>query len=157
MRLEIVPATTATALAAAKALVEEYARGLGFDLGYQDFAAELAGFPGAYAPPSGALLLGCLDGRPLGTVAMRDLGAGHAEMKRLFVRPEARGSGLGPALARAIVEAGRRQGYRAMRLDTVAGEHDRAIALYRALGFREVPPYYPSPIPGTLYFQLDYR
>jgi ribosomal protein S18 acetylase RimI-like enzyme len=154
---DIVEARAPSEIADAKALLREYAAGLGFDLGYQDFEAELAGFPGKYAPPTGALLLGRIDGRAMGVVALRDLGEGHAEMKRLYVRPEARGSGLGPALAEAVVETGRRLGYRAMRLDTVMGEHDRAIALYRRLGFAEVAPYYASPIPGTLYFQLDYR
>jgi ribosomal protein S18 acetylase RimI-like enzyme len=154
--LEIVPALTPADIAAAKALTEAYAASLGFDLGYQDFAAELAGFPGKYAPPGGALLLGRLGGRPMGVVALRDLGLGFCEMKRLYVRPAARGSGLGLALAEAAVAAGRRLGFRAMRLDTVPGEHDRAIALYRRLGFRAVAPYYDSPIAGTLFFQLDY-
>lgn len=156
-RLDIDPARTSQELELAKLLVGEYAASLGFDLGYQDFAAELADFPGKYAPPSGALLVGRLDGAVMGMVALRDLGQGYAEMKRLYVRPAARGSGLGAALAAAIVESGRFLGYRALRLDTVAGEHDHAIALYRRLGFYEIPAYYESPIPGTLYFQFDYR
>lgn len=156
-RIAIGAAETAEEIASAKRLVGEYAASLGFDLAYQDFAAELEGFPGKYVPPSGALLIGRLDGAIRGMVALRDLGQGIAEMKRLYVRPAARGSGLGSELAVAIVESGRAMGYRAMRLDTVPGEHDRAIALYGRLGFREIAAYYESPIPGTLYFQLDYR
>jgi len=156
-KIEIGPARTAAEIETAKALAGEYAASLGFDLGYQDFSAEMADFPGKYAPPMGALLLGRLDGAVMGMVALRDLGQGIAEMKRLYVRPAARGSGIGAALAGAVVDVGRELGYRAMRLDTVPGEHDRAIALYRRMGFREIVPYYESPIPGTLYFQLDYR
>ena len=155
-KIDIAPAVTPAELAAAKALAGEYAASLSFDLAFQDFEAELADFPGKYAPPTGALLLGRVGGEVMGVGALRDLGEGIAEMKRLYVRPAARGSGLGAALAEAIVEAGRARGYRAMRLDTIPGEHDRAIALYRRLGFREVAPYYESPIRGTLYFQLDY-
>lgn len=155
--LTIAAPATAAELAEAKALVEEYAASLDFDLAYQDFAAELAGFPGRYAPPRGALLLGRFDGAATGVVALQDLGRGHCEMKRLYVRPAARGSGLGPALARAAIAEGRRLGYRAMRLDTVPGQHDRAIRLYERLGFRRIGPYYASPIAGTLFFQLDYR
>ncbi len=154
--IAVAPATGVDDIAAAKTLCRAYAGSLGFDLGYQDFEAELADFPGKYAPPGGALLLGRLEGAAAGVVAMRDLGDGISEMKRLYVTDEARGSGLGLALTEAIIAKGRRLGYRAMRLDTVSGQHDRAIRLYQGLGFRPIPAYYDSPIPGTIYLQLDY-
>ncbi len=99
--------------------------------------------------------LGRFDGRARGCVALRDLGAGLAEMKRLCVAPEARGHGLGIRLAEAIVARARAAGYRAMRLDTIPGEHDRAIALYRRMGFCEIAAYDETPIPDTLFMELD--
>lgn len=156
MTVRIDAVATAADIEAAKSLIAEYAASLDFDLAYQGFEAEMAGFPGKYAPPAGALLVGRLDGRIAGVVALQDLGCGICEMKRLYVRPGARGSGLGLALIRAAIAQGRRLGYHAMRLDTIPGQHDRAIQLYQALGFRRIDAYYASPVPGTLYFQLDY-
>jgi GNAT superfamily N-acetyltransferase len=153
--ITVAPAVGAQDIAAAKDLCRAYAQSLGFDLAYQDFEAELAEFPGKYAPPGGALLLGRLDGVVAGVVALRDLSEGVSEMKRLYVAPAARGSGLGLALAEAIIIEARRLRYRAMRLDTVAGQHDRAIQLYERLGFHRIPAYYESPIPGTIYLELD--
>lgn len=134
-------------------LFQEYAAGLGVDLGYQGFPAELAGLPGLYAPPAGALLLASSGtGEALGCVGLRPL-EGHrvAEMKRLYVRPAGRGLGLGEALVREIVAAAAARGYAEMRLDTLP-QMTAAMALYRKLGFAEIPPYYPSPIAGTRYF-----
>lgn len=153
--ITVAPAVGTEDIAAAKDLCRAYAQSLGFDLAYQDFEAELAEFPGKYAPPGGALLLGWLDGEAVGVVALRDLGQGVSEMKRLYVAPVARGSGLGLALTEAIIAEARRLGYRAMRLDTVTGQHDRAIQIYERLGFRRIPAYYPSPIPRTIYLELD--
>ncbi|MDP6345410.1 MAG: GNAT family N-acetyltransferase [Alphaproteobacteria bacterium] len=143
-------------LAAVKALFLEYAQSLDFDLCFQDFEAEMAAFPGQYAPPGGALLLARLDGAAVGAVGLRDLGEGICEMKRLYLRPAARGSGLGPALVDGIIAEGRRLGYRRMRLDTVPGPHDAAIALYRRLGFAEIPPYCLNPVPGAIYMELAF-
>ena len=136
-----------------RALFLEYARELGFSLCFQGFDAELAELPGAYAPPRGALLLA----GELGCVALRPLDAGTAEMKRLYVRPAARGQGLGLELAEAAIAEARALGYARMVLDTIAGAMDRAIAMYRALGFREIAPYYHNPIPGALYLELRLR
>tara|TARA_R110002167_G_scaffold51005_2_gene148007 strand:+ start:230 stop:685 length:456 start_codon:yes stop_codon:yes gene_type:complete len=139
---------------AVKSLFRDYVGSLGFDLGFQDIDAEMADFPGKYAPPGGALLLARIDGATAGAVALRDLDDGICEMKRLYVRPEARGHGLGRRLIeRLIVEAGAR-GYRAMRLDTVPRHHDEAIALYRGFGFREIAPYCHNPLPGALFMEL---
>jgi ribosomal protein S18 acetylase RimI-like enzyme len=135
----------------------EYARSLDFDLCFQNFDQELRELPGEYAPPEGRLIL-CRVGRAVaGCIALKSLGDGICEMKRLFVRPQFRGKGLGITLGRRIVEEARNIGYTAMRLDTIAGKMEPAIALYRSLGFREIPPYYDNPIPNAAYFELDLR
>jgi len=146
--------------AAIKALFAEYAGSLGFSLDYQGFEAELADFPGKYAPPGGALLLARVDGAAAGTVALRPLGDTICEMKRLFVRPAFRGARLaggrsiGRALVEGIVEAARRQGYRRLRLDTIGGQMQAAVKLYRTMGFVEIAPYASSPIADTVFMEL---
>jgi ribosomal protein S18 acetylase RimI-like enzyme len=146
------PARTPADIAAAAALFEEYAAGLGVDLGYQGFPAELAGLPGAYAPPAGELLLAWDGGdEALGCVGLRPLeGSRVCEMKRLYVRPAGRRLGLGRALVAAIVAKATALGYAEMKLDTLPSM-GAAAALYRKYGFAEIAPYYPSPIAGTLY------
>ena len=151
--LKIVPADTPEDLRQARALFEEYAASLGFDLGFQDFAAELAGLPGDFAPPRGRLLLAFHEGRLAGCVALRELDEGACEMKRLYVRPGFRDLRAGRALAEAIIAEARGIGYARMRLDTVPSM-ERARALYRSLGFEEIPPYRFNPIPGTAFMEL---
>src|SRR5437763_8881128 len=134
-------ATAPSDVDAARELFLEYAASLGFDLGFQDFEAEVAELPGSYAPPRGALLLARDSDRLLGCVALRPLDDEDVcEMKRLYVRPDARGTGAGRALASAVIAVARKRGYRAMRLDTVPSM-SAARGLYRSLGFREVEPY----------------
>lgn len=151
-QFEICPVRTSEDLAATTALFRAYAAALSVDLAYQDFENELAGLPGKYAPPGGALLLARgADGTALGCVAMRSMEpAGCCEMKRLYVAPEARGMGLGKALVEAVVDAARHAGYGELRLDTLPEMTD-AQALYARLGFARIEPYYDTPIAGTVF------
>jgi ribosomal protein S18 acetylase RimI-like enzyme len=137
---------------AVRALFQEYASGLGIDLSFQGFGEELAGLPGRYAGPAGALLLAEVGGRICGCVALRPIDATTCEMKRLYVQERARGMGAGRELARRILETAREKGYARMRLDTLASM-GAAQALYAELGFRQIPPYTYNPVPGTLYME----
>src|SRR4051812_25784875 len=129
-------------LAIARELFSEYAESLGFSLCFQSFEAELAGLPGKYAPPSGCLLIARNhpQGTVMGCIALRKLDEQTCEMKRLYVKPEARGNGVGWGLALTLLDQASGLGYTRMRLDTVPGKMDSAIAMYGALGFKEIPP-----------------
>ncbi len=154
-RFRIDRATSTDDLAAVADLFAGYAASLPVDLGYQDFATELAGLPGKYAAPEGALLLARdAEGRALGCAALRPLANGVCEMKRLFLRPEARGLGLGRTLAEAIIAAARAAGYRTIRLDTLPSMAS-AIALYQELGFHRIEPYYAPTPPGTVFMEFQ--
>lgn len=156
MTLRIEPVRTDDEVEVVRGLLREYQLLLGVDLGFQGFAEELAMLPGAYAPPGGLLLLARQDDEPLGCVALRDAGTGRAEMKRLFVRPAARGLGLGRALAERIIEEARAAGYAEIVLDTLPSMGE-AHRLYEQLGFRPVAAYNANPIAGTRHLGLSLR
>ena len=153
--LTIIAAASPEQVAQVRELFLEYAESLDFSLCFQSFDQELAGLPGDYAPPQGRLLLAVYDGQLAGCVAMRKLEDGVCEMKRLYVRPQARGKGLGRALADYLIAEARHIGYCKMRLDTVEPVMKEAVAMYRRLGFLEIPPYCKNPIAGALYMELS--
>ena len=154
--MDIVQAQTPQHLAWVGQLFREYAASLGVSLDWQHFDEELAALPGDYAPPTGRLLLAFVEGEPAGCVALRQLGDGICEMKRLYVRPRFRGHKVGQALAAAVIEEARRIGYERMRLDTLPSMV-RAQALYTALGFEEIEPYTHNPVPGARFLELRLR
>jgi putative acetyltransferase len=149
-------ATSAADVAQARALFEEYAAGLGVDLCFQGFAQELAALPGAYAPPRGVLLLAGPPGAAVACVALRPLpnagpdGDRVGEVKRLYVRPDARGGALGERLVRTLLDDARAAGYRELKLDTLASMAS-ARRLYERLGFGACSPYYENPLAGVVY------
>ncbi len=156
--ISLVEAETPAQLDAAREIMREYAAGLGVDLCFQNFEAELAELPGEYAPPAGALLLAFVDGQLAGCGAMRPLAdvdyANACEMKRLYVRRAFRGFGIGRLLAQALLDRARGAGYANMLLDTL-DDMESARGLYETLGFEEIPPYYFTPIAGAHYLRAD--
>lgn len=149
---------SADELQALREIFREYADGLGVDLCFQQFDQELAGLPGEYAAPRGALLLATVDGAVAGCCALRPLDSADypnaAEMKRLYVRKAFRGFGLGRQLAEAALDAARQAGYACVLLDTL-DDMEAARALYDELGFEDIPPYYHNPIAGAHYLKAD--
>ena len=152
--MKFIQASSADEINQARQLFREYEAWLNLDLCFQNFENELAELPGAYAPPGGRLLLAFDDSQLAGCVALRRLKEDVCEMKRLFLRPQFHGRGLGRELAERIIEEGRAIGYRKMRLDTLSEQMGSAIGLYRALGFREIAPYYKNPVRGALFMEL---
>jgi ribosomal protein S18 acetylase RimI-like enzyme len=138
----------------ARMLFREYIDALGVDLSFQDVESELASLPGRYAPPEGVILLATRAGAAFGCGALRALEPGVCEMKRLYVRREARGQQLGRRLAEALMKYAANAGYRCMRLDTLASM-ESAHSLYASLGFRMIAPYTKNPLPGTQFLECS--
>ena len=151
--IRLVLARTSVQLRDTRALFLEYAASLGFDLHFQDFDREVASLPGEYVPPGGTLLLALADERAAGCVALRALDEQTCELKRLYVRREARGRGIGRLLCDAVIAEAQALGYARMKLDTVP-QMTEAIALYRRLGFVPAEPYRYNPLPGAMFMEL---
>ena len=156
--IQLITPCTPGQLDATRQIMTEYAEQLGIDLCFQNFEAELAGLPGAYGVPRGALLLALVDGEVAGCCALHALDSvdypNAAEMKRLYVRKAFRRFGLGRQLAEAVLDAARMAGYHCVLLDTL-DDMESARALYADLGFADVPPYYHNPIAGAHYLKTD--
>ncbi|OEU65080.1 MAG: hypothetical protein BBJ57_06040 [Desulfobacterales bacterium PC51MH44] len=150
----IIHAETPLQVNQARVLFQDYAASLDFDLCFQDFNEELRNLPGAYARPQGCLLLAQENDTVIGCVAMRPLEETVCEMKRMYVIPRFRGRGVGRLLANAVIAEAKQYGYQRMCLDTVSSMAT-AKALYKSLGFRQIPPYCHNPIPGAIYFELN--
>ena len=155
MDLKIIKAESSKQIEQARQLFKEYAAWLEIDLCFQGFEKELAGLPGDYAAPDGRLLLAYDDDELAGCVALRKIDDSICEMKRLFVREKFRGAGLGRKLTNNIIKNARNIGYKRMRLDTLPGKMDKAIALYNELGFKEIDPYYNNPVTGAMFMELS--
>ena len=148
--LTIIQVTTGAEIATVRDLFLEYQQLLGIDLCFQGFEAEVSSLPGAYAPPGGRLLLALLDDVPAGCVALRALDPPRCEMKRLFVRPSARGRGIGVALVSRVLDEARALEYLEIVLDTIPSMTE-AQQVYERFGFRDIPAYRVNPIAGTRY------
>jgi len=137
-----------------EALFREYIASLTEDISFQNPDDELATLPGKYARPGGVVLIAWDGAKAAGAIAYRMLEPGVAEMKRLYVRPASRGSGLGRELANELIDDARARGYRTLMLDTLESM-SAARTLYRDLGFAPVEPYYDNPLAGVMYMALE--
>ena len=150
---EITQAITEQQVADARALFREYEAWLGMSLCFQNFEEEVASLPGKYAPPGGRLYVAYDAREPIGCIALRGIEPGICEMKRLFLRDAARGKGVGVRLIERVIEDARGIGYEKMRLDTFPPKMGKAVSLYEAHGFYEIPAYYDNPHDGVLYME----
>jgi GNAT superfamily N-acetyltransferase len=154
METRIDEAEGADEIAVARRLIEEYARSLPFSLDLQNFAAELAGLPAPYVAPGGCLLLAWQGGAPVGIVALKPLASRAGEVKRLYVVPAARGTGLGRVLLECAIDAACYRGHTHLRLDSHRASMEGAIRLYRRLGFVEIPAYGPDLAGELAFFEM---
>ncbi|MBV6496735.1 MAG: GNAT family N-acetyltransferase [Acidobacteria bacterium ACB1] len=151
--IEFVFAEEPTQIDDARSIFREYEKWLGLDLCFQNFEEELQTLPGKYAPPDGRLILAYMDGELAGGIALRKIEEGICEMKRLYLRENARGSGIGKALIEKVIAEARKIGYKKMRLDTFPPKMAKAVSLYESHGFYEIPTYYDNPYDGVLYME----
>lgn len=157
-QIQFIQAESPAQVEDARRLFIEYSEWLGLDLCFQNFEKELSELPGSYAPPEGRLFLAVFDNNIAGCVGLRKINDDlTCEMKRLYVRPEFRGLGIGKAMALRLIEEARSIGYERMRLDTLPAQMSEAIKMYRLLGFREIEPYYHNPVKGALFMELILR
>jgi putative acetyltransferase len=152
--MDLIQASSTEEIQQARLLFEQYASWVEISLCFQNFEQEVANLPGDYAPPNGRLFLALENDKVMGCVALRKIGEGTGEMKRLYVRPEFRGRRLGRTLTEKLIAEAKQIGYRRMRLDTLPGKMDQAIAMYRALGFKEIAPYYKNPVEDATFMEL---
>ena len=151
--IKILQAETPAQIEAARTLFREYERWLGLDICFQNFEEELLSLPGKYAKPDGRLFLAFVDEKLAGCIALRKLEENVCEMKRLFVREEFRGFGLGEKLIEKLIGAAREIGYERMRLDTLPDKMPKAVRLYESHGFQKIAPYYYNPYKETLFME----
>lgn len=134
-------------------MLREYVEWIGLDLAFQEIESEIINLPGEYDPPGGVLLV-AEDGHQLvGMIALRQFEGSTGEMKRLFVRPHARGRGLATDLINRVLEEARHRNYAEVRLDTLP-MMTGAQSLYESLGFEDIEPYYDTPIAGTRFMAM---
>ncbi len=152
---KIVQAESPPQIDEVRSLFREYEAWLGLYLCFQGFEEELKNLPGKYALPEGRLYLANVDDDIAGCIALRKLGKGICEMKRLYLRENARGKGLGNMLIETLIEEARVIGYKTMRLDTYPPKMAKAVKLYESHGFRQIPPYYVNPHESVLFMELD--
>ena len=153
--ISIQHAETAADMGNARSLFREYETWLDMDLCFQGFEEEVRGLPGRYSKPEGRLLLATAGTKLAGCVAMRMIEDEICEMKRLYLRKDFRGIGLGNALIDRVIEEARGIGYKKMRLDTYPPKMGKAVKLYESYGFNPIPPYYHNPHAGVLFMELD--
>jgi GNAT superfamily N-acetyltransferase len=150
---QIIQAETESQIDEARRLFREYEAWLGLDLCFQGFEEELKSLPGKYAPPDGRLYLASIDNETAGGIALRKIDDGTCEMKRLFLRENSRGKGLGNILIKKLITDAKDVGYKKMRLDTYPAKMGKAVSLYESHGFYEIPPYYDNPFDGVLFME----
>lgn len=136
-----------------KQLFLEYVQSLKIDLAFQDFETELKTLPGKYGPPDGALILSSVEGKASGCIALRKISDDVCEMKRLYVRDQYRGVGIGRKLIARIIQEALKHNYRYMRLDTLS-IMETALNLYQSFGFYDIEPYIYNPIAGARFMEL---
>lgn len=153
--INILQAETPSQIEDVRKLFREYESWLGLDLCFQGFEDELRNLPGRYAKPDGRLLLATIDEKPAGCAALRKLDEGICEMKRLYIRKDFRGGGLGNTIIEKLIDEAHVIGYKKMRLDTYPLKMEKAVKLYEFHGFTAIPPYYDNSDEGVLFMEMD--